>query len=232
MALTKWEQEIYTLVRKYSGASKADTEGADLPGLVDECMGMLAQSAQKMSSIGHAAFKAGWQGDAPIEEFVCARLTASMPTVQNVDADAEMTERQAGQVASRDEAIRVWHQYCDKFSIFSAPSSAVIDAMLAFAQRANSAPAAEPVADGHAEQAKSVRTMSPYLDADYSTTLAIDSEPAEGNALPPEIARIIPGGKHTDAWESARVADYNAGWNDYRKAMRTALTAFLAGGKA
>lgn len=33
----------------------------------------------------------------------------------------------------------------------------------------------------------------------------------------------LPGGKRTDKWDSARVADYNAGWNDYRKAARSAI---------
>lgn len=34
---------------------------------------------------------------------------------------------------------------------------------------------------------------------------------------------VIPGGKRTDEWDSARVADYNAGWNAYRKAAQMAL---------
>lgn len=34
----------------------------------------------------------------------------------------------------------------------------------------------------------------------------------------------LPGGKHTDEWESARVGDYNRGWNDYRKAAVSALS--------
>lgn len=33
----------------------------------------------------------------------------------------------------------------------------------------------------------------------------------------------IPGGRHTDQWESCRVADYNKGWNEYRKAAKAAL---------
>ena len=35
----------------------------------------------------------------------------------------------------------------------------------------------------------------------------------------------LPGGRKADQWESARVADYNQGWNDYLKAARAALTA-------
>jgi hypothetical protein len=34
---------------------------------------------------------------------------------------------------------------------------------------------------------------------------------------------VIPGGRKTDEWDSARVADYNQGWNDYRKAAKAAL---------
>lgn len=34
---------------------------------------------------------------------------------------------------------------------------------------------------------------------------------------------VLPGGRVTDKWESARVADYNQGWNDYRKAAKEAL---------
>ena len=78
MALTKWEQAIYELVREYSGATKADTEGEDLPALVDECMGELARQAEPMATIGPAAFKAGWDGNEPLAEFVCARLAATV----------------------------------------------------------------------------------------------------------------------------------------------------------
>lgn len=34
---------------------------------------------------------------------------------------------------------------------------------------------------------------------------------------------MLPGGKRTDKWDSARVADYNAGWNDFRKAAKSSL---------
>lgn len=33
----------------------------------------------------------------------------------------------------------------------------------------------------------------------------------------------LPGGRHTGQWESGRVADYNKGWNEYRKAAKAAL---------
>lgn len=40
-----------------------------------------------------------------------------------------------------------------------------------------------------------------------------------------QLLEKLPGGKHTGEWESARVADYNQGWNDYRKAVRAAIAA-------
>jgi hypothetical protein len=36
---------------------------------------------------------------------------------------------------------------------------------------------------------------------------------------------VIPGGRFTDKWESARIADFNEGWNAYRKAVIAALAA-------
>ena len=53
--------------------------------------------------------------------------------------------------------------------------------------------------------------------------------PAEQQAAPKaapaqqEWRLVLPGGKYTDDWESARVGDYNRGWNDYRRAAITAL---------
>jgi len=38
-----------------------------------------------------------------------------------------------------------------------------------------------------------------------------------------ELETKVPGGKHTDKWESSRIADYNQGWNDYRKACAKAI---------
>ncbi len=35
---------------------------------------------------------------------------------------------------------------------------------------------------------------------------------------------VLPGGRITDKFESARVGDYNQGWNDYRKAAHAALS--------
>lgn len=39
---------------------------------------------------------------------------------------------------------------------------------------------------------------------------------------------VIPGGRATGQWESARIADYNQGWNDYRKAVKAALSKLAA----
>ncbi len=45
------------------------------------------------------------------------------------------------------------------------------------------------------------------------------------NATLEEAAAKVPGGKHTDKWESSRIADYNQGWNDYRKQCAAAIRA-------
>lgn len=47
------------------------------------------------------------------------------------------------------------------------------------------------------------------------------SVPATGE--PVAWRNVIPGGRKTDEWESTRIADYNLGWNAYRKAAKTAL---------
>ena len=46
-------------------------------------------------------------------------------------------------------------------------------------------------------------------------------QPATGE--PVGWRNVIPGGRKTDEWESTRIADYNLGWNAYRKAVKTAL---------
>lgn len=48
------------------------------------------------------------------------------------------------------------------------------------------------------------------------------SQPAEGGEVV-GWRNVIPGGRKTDDWDSARIGDYNRGWNDYRKAVVTAL---------
>jgi hypothetical protein len=48
-----------------------------------------------------------------------------------------------------------------------------------------------------------------------------DVNPA--SVLPEKWRNVLPGGRGTDQWESARVADFNEGWNEYRKAAKAAL---------
>ena len=40
-----------------------------------------------------------------------------------------------------------------------------------------------------------------------------------------EVEQKVPCGKHTDKWESCRIADYNQGWNDCRKQYAAAIQA-------
>ena len=42
------------------------------------------------------------------------------------------------------------------------------------------------------------------------------------------IQSKIPGGRGTDKWESSRVADFNEGWNAYRKAAKEVIYAAIA----
>lgn len=46
---------------------------------------------------------------------------------------------------------------------------------------------------------------------------------AQQQAEPVGWRVAIPGRRHTDKWDSARVSDYNDGWNDYQKAVKSAL---------
>lgn len=48
-----------------------------------------------------------------------------------------------------------------------------------------------------------------------------DVNPA--SVLPEKWRNVLPGGRGTDQWESARVSDFNKGWNEYRKAAKAAL---------
>jgi hypothetical protein len=43
------------------------------------------------------------------------------------------------------------------------------------------------------------------------------------SVLPEKWRNVLPGGRGTDQWESVRVADFNKGWNEYRKAAKAAL---------
>lgn len=45
----------------------------------------------------------------------------------------------------------------------------------------------------------------------------------KAQSVPDSLLAKLPGGKKTDQWDSARVADYNQGWNDYRKAVKAVL---------
>ena len=40
-----------------------------------------------------------------------------------------------------------------------------------------------------------------------------------------EVEQKVPCGKHTDKWGFCRIADYNRGWNDYRKQCAAAIRA-------
>lgn len=46
-----------------------------------------------------------------------------------------------------------------------------------------------------------------------------------------DVIKKLPGGRATDEWESVRVADYNQGWNDYRKQVKSAIDAAMQGDK-
>ena len=59
------------------------------------------------------------------------------------------------------------------------------------------------------------------LDAIELLRVATTQQPATGE--PVGWRNVIPGGRKTDEWESTRIADYNLGWNAYRKAVKTAL---------
>ena len=66
----------------------------------------------------------------------------------------------------------------------------------------------------------------------YRAMLAA-SPPAKQQAAPKaapaqqEWRLVLPGGKYTDKWESARIGDYNRGWNDYRKTAIAALNSVV-----
>ena len=58
-----------------------------------------------------------------------------------------------------------------------------------------------------------------YRDAAIEALRAALAETAE----PVAWQKVLPGGRMTDQWDSCRIADYNEGWNDYRKAAKAAL---------
>ena len=51
------------------------------------------------------------------------------------------------------------------------------------------------------------------------------TQPKAPEPLLKEIENKLPGGRRTEPMESMRLADYNEGWNDYRKAARAVLAA-------
>ena len=71
----------------------------------------------------------------------------------------------------------------------------------------------EPVAKDNSNY----RLDPPFVDPLYTRP-----QPA-APAIPEGWKRVMPGGKHADQWDSARVADYCQGWNEYRKAAHAAL---------
>lgn len=94
---SEWEQEVLAIVREYSGDDGFDDrDGVDLPAEVRECLGILSKDAAPMAAIGPAAVRAGWRGETPVEDFVCARLAAatSLPVVLRRLHDAVGQDRQ------------------------------------------------------------------------------------------------------------------------------------------
>lgn len=64
----------------------------------------------------------------------------------------------------------------------------------------------------------------------YSARQAIAAAEQAQQAEPVAWRAVIPGRRYTDKWDSARVADYNDGWNDYQKAVKSALAKLEGGG--
>lgn len=68
------------------------------------------------------------------------------------------------------------------------------------------------------------RDTEESLPADFVQSLR-EFATAIRDATLEEVEKKVPGGKHTDKWESCRIADYNQGWNDYRKQCAAAIRA-------
>ena len=68
-----------------------------------------------------------------------------------------------------------------------------------------------------------------YTNAGQAMLDALSLAESVAHALSAESVACLelklPGGRKADQWESARVADYNQGWNDYRNAAKAALAA-------
>ena len=89
---------------------------------------------------------------------------------------------------------------------------------------------AEPVAEFRG------RRLTPEGTAEFWGVMLCDPmrDPPKGAKLyagpvndpvPSDWRSVIPGGRFTDQWESSRVADFNDGWNAYRKAVIASLSA-------
>jgi hypothetical protein len=98
------------------------------------------------------------------------------------------------------------------------------------AQAAVPAPKADPVAEFRG------RRQTPEGTVEFWGVMLCDpmQDPPKGSKLyagpindpvPRDWRSVIPGGRFTDKWESARIADFNEGWNAYRKAVIAALAA-------
>lgn len=73
----EWASDILKTVREHSGYDGYDDhDGVDLATEVSECLAELAKTAESMATIGPAAVQAGWRGETPVAEFVCARLAS------------------------------------------------------------------------------------------------------------------------------------------------------------
>ena len=75
--------------------------------------------------------------------------------------------------------------------------------------------------NGSLTQEQVVASIRRRIDA---AKLAAQALSAAQAGVPAVWKLKLPGGKHTDEWESARVGDYNRGWNDYRKSAISVLS--------
>ena len=68
------------------------------------------------------------------------------------------------------------------------------------------------------------RDTEESLPADFVQSLR-EFATAIRDATLEEVEQKVPCGKHTDKWGPCRIADYNRGWNDYRKQCAAAIRA-------
>lgn len=94
------------------------------------------------------------------------------------------------------------------------PVSQVLPRLLPWLDRLTSANGAELrklIADNAGRSA--------FLDAHPAVSAELAALIEENERLRGKQAQAVPPQRSTDKWESARVADYNAGWNACRDAM-------------